>query len=63
MKEGRGLLRRCVLLVWLLELFSWRGAFCQGPGQAGLIEAAKKEGKAVFYATLNINDRNALRKS
>src|SRR5262249_935115 len=27
---------------------------------AGLVEAAKKEGKVVWYATLNINDSNAL---
>ena len=60
MQKTRGLFPQCILLALILELFSWRGAFCQSPGQAGLIEAAKKEGKVVFYATLNINDSNAL---
>ena len=60
MKKSRELLPRCILLALLLELFSWRGALGQSPGHAGLLEAAKKEGKVVFYATLNINDSNAL---
>ena len=60
MKKARELLPRCILLVFSLELFSWRGAFCQTSGQAGVIEGAKKEGKVVWYATLNISDSNAL---
>ncbi len=60
MKKARGLLPPCILLAFIFELFSWRGAFCQSPGQSSLIEAAKKEGKVIFYATLNINDSNAL---
>lgn len=60
MKKARGLLPQCILLAFIFELLSWSGAFCQSPGQTALIEAAKKEGKVVFYATLNINDSNAL---
>src|SRR5215831_20829600 len=60
MKKARELLPRCILLVFILELFSWHGAFCQTSGQASVIEEAKKEGKVVWYATLNINDSNAL---
>src|SRR5215510_9591980 len=60
MKKARELLPQCILLVFILELFSWRGAFCQTSGQASVIEEAKKEGKVVWYATLNINDSNAL---
>src|SRR5262245_41672719 len=60
MKKARELLPRCILLVFSLELFSWRGAFCQTSGQASLIEGAKKEGRVVWYATLNISDSNAL---
>ena len=60
MKKARELLPQCILLVFILELFSWRGAFCQTSGQASVIEGAKKEGKVVWYATLNISDSNAL---
>lgn len=60
MKQARGPLCQSILLALLLELFSWSGAFCQTPGQANLIEGAKKEGQVVWYATLNINDSNAL---
>jgi iron(III) transport system substrate-binding protein len=60
MKKACGLIRQCILLVFLLELFSWHGAFCQISAQANLIEGAKREGKVTWYATLNINDSNAL---
>ena len=60
MKKTLQVLRQCILLVFVLELLSWRGAFCQTRGQAGLIEAAKKEGQVIWYATLNINDSTAL---
>lgn len=60
MKKTPWLLPQCILLVVIFELFSWRGAFSQSPGQAGLIEGAKKEGPVIWYATLNINDSNAL---
>jgi iron(III) transport system substrate-binding protein len=60
MKKARELLPQCILLVFILELFSWRGAFCQTSGQTSVIEGAKKEGKVVWYATLNISDSNAL---
>ena len=60
MKKARELLPQCILLVFILELFSWRGAFCQTSGQTSVIEGARKEGKVVWYATLNISDSNAL---
>ena len=60
MKKTRWLLYRCVLLVFVIELVSWREAFPQPAGSATLIEGAKKEGKVTWYATLNINDSNAL---
>jgi iron(III) transport system substrate-binding protein len=47
-------------LVAALELVFFACAFSQTPSQTGLVEAAKKEGKVVWYATLNINDSNAL---
>ncbi len=59
-KKARELLPQCIWLVFILELFSWRGAFSQTSGQASVIEGAKKEAKVVWYATLNINDSNAL---
>ena len=58
--KTRWLLRQCVLLVFIVELVSWHEAFPQPAGPAGLIEGAKKEGRAVWYAALNINDSNAL---
>jgi iron(III) transport system substrate-binding protein len=61
MKKARRLLPRCIsLMAFVLELFSWPSAFCQTSGQASLIEGAKKEGQVIWYATLNINDSNAL---
>jgi len=60
MPKTRGLLLQSIVLVFVLELFSWSEAFCQTSGQASLIEAAKKEGQVVWYATLNISDSNAL---
>ena len=60
MKKARELLPQYILLVFILELFSWHGAICQTSGQASVIEGAKKEGRVVWYATLNINDSNAL---
>jgi iron(III) transport system substrate-binding protein len=60
MKTARGLFRQCILLVFVLGLFSWSGAFCQTSGQASLVEGAKKEGQMIWYATLNISDSNAL---
>src|SRR5215467_15165571 len=59
-KKASWLLSQYVLLAFILELFSWRGAFCQTPGQASLIEGAKKEGQVIWYVTLNITDSNAL---
>jgi len=58
--KTRWLLRRWFLLVLVVELVSWREAFPQPAGPASLIEGAKKEGRVVWYATLNINDSNAL---
>jgi hypothetical protein len=60
MKKIRWLLRRCFLLVFVIELVSWREGFPQPAGQVSLMEGAKKEGRVVWYATLNINDSNAL---
>ena len=60
MKKPRWLLRQCVLLLLMVELISWHEAFPQPAGQASLIEGAKKEGRAVWYAAMNINDSNAL---
>jgi iron(III) transport system substrate-binding protein len=60
MKKARGLLPRCILLAFVLELFSWHEACGQTSGQASLIEGAKKEGQVIWYATLNISDSNAL---
>jgi iron(III) transport system substrate-binding protein len=60
MKKTRWLLYRCFLLVFVIELVSWREAFPQSAGSATLIEGAKKEGRVAWYATLNINDSNAL---
>jgi spermidine/putrescine-binding protein len=50
----------CLFLFFVLDFFLEHFAFAQSPGQAGLIEGAKKEGKVTWYATLNINDSNAL---
>ena len=58
--KTRWLLRRWFLLVLVVELVSWGEAFPQPAGPASLIEGAKKEGRVVWYATLNINDSNAL---
>jgi len=60
MKKTRWLLYRCFLLVFVIELVSAREAFAQPAGLVTLIEGAKKEGRVVWYATLNINDSNAL---
>ena len=60
MKKTRWLLYRCFLLVFVIELVSGREAFAQPAGLVTLIEGAKKEGRVVWYATLNINDSNAL---
>jgi hypothetical protein len=48
------------LLVFVIELVSWRESFSQPAGLVTLIEGAKKEGRVVWYATLNISDSNAL---
>jgi hypothetical protein len=60
MKKPLRLLSQCILLALILELCSWCETFGQTSGQASLIEGAKKEGRVVWYATLNINDSNAL---
>src|SRR5580765_2510037 len=60
MNKTHWFLRQCVLLVFMIQLVPWREAFPQSTGQAGLIEGAKKEGKVVWYAAMNINDSNAL---
>ena len=60
MKKTPWLLRGCLFLVLILECFLWCEAFPQTAGQASLIEAAKKEANVIWYATLNINDSNAL---
>src|SRR6185369_17872710 len=49
-------LLRCALLLTVAVSFA-SSAWGQ---PAGLIEAAKKEGKVVWYTSLNINDSNAL---
>jgi len=60
MKKAGAVLPQCILLLFILEFFSGPDVFCQTSGQASLIEAAKKEGQVVWYATLNISDSNAL---
>ena len=50
----------CLFLFLVLDFVFGHFAFSQSPGQASLIEGAKKEGKVTWYATLNINDSNAL---
>ena len=60
MKKTRRFLPKGILLAFILELLSLRGAFCQTSGQTSLIEGAKKEGHVIWYATLNISDSNAL---
>src|ERR1700752_1904051 len=60
MNKTHWFLRQCVLLVFMIQIVPWREAFPQSTGQAGLIEGAKKEGKVVWYAAMNINDSNAL---
>jgi iron(III) transport system substrate-binding protein len=60
MKKTLRLLPKCIVLVSALEIFLGSEAYPQPTGQAGLIEGAKKEGRVVWYATLNINDSNAL---
>jgi len=44
----------------MLNSLGWAEVFAQAGGQASVIEGAKKEGKVVWYATLNISDSNAL---
>ena len=44
----------------MIQLAPWNEAFPQSTGQAGLIERAKKEGRVVWYAAMNVNDSNAL---
>lgn len=51
-----------LLAVFALNLVLGSEALCQSAGQASLIEAAKKEGKVVLYATLTVNDGNAVLK-
>jgi hypothetical protein len=46
--------------VFVLEFLAETPVSAQVATQASLIEGAKKEGKVVWYATLNINDSNAL---
>ena len=60
MNKTHWFLRQCVFLVFMIQLVPWHEAFPQSTGQAGLIEGAKKEGKVVWYAAMNINDSNAL---
>jgi iron(III) transport system substrate-binding protein len=60
MKKTLRLLPKCIVLVSVLEIFLGNEAYPQPTGQAGLIEGAKKEGRVVWYATLNINDSSAL---
>src|SRR5437667_11326317 len=59
MKNACGLLLKYFSLLALLTLLC-REAFPQSAGQASLIEAAKKEGRVVWYATMNINDSHVL---
>ena len=61
MKNTRGLFSQIFFLGFVLEIFFCCEVFAQAAaGQASLIEGAKKEGRVVWYATLNINDSNAL---
>jgi len=60
MKNTRGLFSQIFFLAFVLEIFFCCEVFAQAAGQASLIEGAKKEGRVVWYATLNINDSNAL---
>ena len=61
MKKTRGLFSQIFFLGFVLEIFFCCEVFAQAAaGQASLIEGAKKEGRVVWYATLNINDSNAL---
>ena len=60
MKKTLCSVRQFILLAFILELFSWRWAFCQTSGQASLIEGGKKEGQGIWYTTLNISDGTAL---
>ena len=48
MKKTRWLLYRCFLLVFVIELVSWREAFPRSAGPATLIEGAKKEGRVAL---------------
>ena len=50
---------KCFLL-FALQILFFRESFAQTAPQASVIEAAKKEGKVVWYATMNINDSRAL---
>jgi iron(III) transport system substrate-binding protein len=59
MKQIRSLLSVGCLLV-VLNSLGWAEVFAQAVGQASVIEGAKKEGKVVWYATLNISDSNSL---
>ena len=60
MKKTRGVFNQILFLAFVLEIFFCCEVFAQAAGQASLIEGAKKEGRVVWYATLNINDSNAL---
>lgn len=59
MRKRRRLPLPGFLLLLVLEIPA-RAVLAQPAGQASLIEAAKKEGKAVWYVTLNVTDSNAL---
>src|SRR4030095_6184041 len=59
MKQIRSLLSLRCVWVWLNSL-GWAEVLAQAGGQASVIEGAKKEGRVVWYATLNISDSNAL---
>ncbi len=64
MKKIRRLLCLGFLALLVPGILAPGGAFAQGAGQAtlqtNLMEGAKKEGRVVLYATLNITDSNAL---
>src|ERR1043166_576842 len=51
---------KCFVWLFALQIIFCRELFAQTPPQAGLIEAAKKEGRVVWYATMNINDTRML---
>ena len=51
---------KCFVWLFALQIIFCRELFAQSPTQASLIEAAKKEGRVVWYATMNINDSRML---